>query len=663
MNRTAFRKTAQLAEQDVKNRDPNLAAAQNWHDRSVSQKPIAARNSLDEFNGVSNHPANDHGAPALPVASVSPRFASSRHFWFAVVATVLFCGLFAVLMGFNSSAALEALVKNPGQYSLFIVSMAVIGALQWLLAMAAHRQAVMNDMWRHMMQLGRQRVADHAETAEEAGWKLNEAFDRLFGDLDERLVTLDEKTNALSSQVTAAMSQTSATADLNIAQMRNILEATEVQREALQRSAIMISTEILPIVNKLESTVQTLETASRNAGGILGSVGSQLQQSTRDLQNSLEEFNRTNQSVAPEIEKRLHRFEAAVKRLPEQLEAGLSRLTPLSDTIADAAMLSTANIGVIEELGKDIAATLQRSRAFFNEFSNASKTMLHETVDAHLQDFRDQLATVIREEAAQVMVMSREINHLTETAASVVGKLQEPVAKVSDMANQALVDMQQSVTGLDEKIQDHLRLSIAQLNDAASQVVRTASKEIEAATIALQTRLVATSSDLVQRVNFDTARFENLITEVGDKSSNRIAATIRDIPAAVSQRLEQEIAKVDGSLQTSILGLSDQMRTVIDTIPGRLNAITGETIQSLETSLERSFEGVVERADLLTDKFKRNAAQTTDTVMASYVDFIYLAVDRFRTEMEDLNSKFSKTLALTRKPMPFQPEKAETLAD
>jgi hypothetical protein len=127
--------------------------------------------------------------------------------------------------------------------------------------------------------------------------------------------------------------------------------------------------------------------------------------------------------------------------------------------------------------------------------------------------------------------------------------------------------------------------------------------------------------------------------------------------------MDQEIIKIDGSLQTSVLGLSDQMRTVIDGVPERLQALTRDTVQLLETNLERSFDSVVERADVLNEKFRKNAAETSDAVMSSYVDFIYLAVDRFRTEMEELNSKFSRTLELTRKPHVPQAAKAEAPAE
>lgn len=663
MNRTAFRKTSLDREPEMKSRNQYVAPTPSWSDRVNVQSPIAARQGLEDFDAVSTRPANDHIETPYSEGPMSPPFLGSRYFWMALTATVFFCGLFAVLMGFGTGNAIAALFRSPGQYMPFLVSMIVIAALQWLFALAAHRQSVTNEMWRRMMMLANQQFADPGEKADEANWRLKSSFERLFTELDIRTAALEETATALTIQISSVMQQSSSLADVNIAQMRNIVEATEVQRDALQRSGVLITTEILPVVSKLETTVEALDSLSKNAGGILGTAGANLQRTTRDLQNCLDELGRTHQSISPEVEKRVARFEAALKRLPDQIEAGLTRMTPLSETIADAAMLSTANIGVIEELGKDITASLQRSRNFFSEFSSSSKALLQEAVDAHLQEFRDQLGVVIREETARITVMSREISHLADTATSVVEKLQEPVNLVSGMTAKALSEMQQSVTGLDENIQEHMRLSISQLNDAASQVVRNASREIESATIALQTRLAATSNDIVQRVNLDTTRFENLISEVGDKSSIRIAAALRDVPTSVAQRMEQEIAKVDGSLHTSVASLAEQMRTVVDTMPGRLEALSRDIVKSLEANLERSFESVVERAGLLNEKFRKNAAETSDSVMSSYVDFIYLAVDRFRSEMEDLNSKFSRTLELTRKPQAAQPEKVEAATE
>lgn len=644
MNTTAFaRKTARDYETDVLAPEPLGLRSQRWSDRITAHRPLSARNDLDRFEGTSKHPANDDLARGRGPLRVPLNFVGSRYFWAAAIATVAFTVIFTVIMGFASTKAIAALLRNPIQYSPFLLSVVVIAAIQWLLAMSAHRQAVNHEMWRRMMALT-QKLNDPSPVVEEASRNLSASFDRLVGDLDVRMAALDERTAALSEQIATIVQQTETSADLNLSQMRTIAEATEVQKDTLQRIGAAISAEVLPVINKLETTVASLEEASQSAGGILGAVGGELQQSTRELQLCLDEFNRANHTIAPEIEKRVARFEAIISRLPDQLEATLSRLNPISETISDAAMLSTANVDVMEQLAKEITSSLQNNRALFKEFSETNTDLFRHAVDSHVERFRDMLTGVITEEVARLSSMSRELGFLAETANSLVDKLHHPVSQVSATANRALAEMSASVTQLDEKIQKHLSASVTQLNTAASHVISAVSREIEAATIALQTRLAASSSDLVQRVNTDAARFESLIDEAAEKTSIRVSEAIRDLPAALSLRMESEIAKVDGSLKGSIVGLSDQMRAIIDGIPSRLTSMTQETLQSLESNLEKSFEGVVQRSEKINAQFRQNATDTTEAVLESYVDFIFLALKRFRSEMDVVNAAFRKEL-------------------
>lgn len=623
--------------------------ASRWSDRAAGQKPLASHKDLEDFDAVNTRPANDDGRRLRH--RPPPMFIGSRYFWAAAVATVVFCLLFAVLMGFRNGDAIAALFRNPGQYSPFFMSVAVIAAIQWLFALSAHRQAVNNEIWRRMMMVT-QRLQEPSPLAEEASRKINASFDRLFSDIDARMVVLDEKTAALSNQITSAMHQSTQSADINISNMRSIVEASEIQREALQRTGVMISTEILPVISKLESTMLSLESISQNASSILEGIGDRLQQSTRELKSCLEDFNRANHTVAPEIEKRMLKFEATISRLPEQLDATIGRLSPMSETIADAAMLSTANIEVIDQLSKDIANMLDKSRSVFSELSASSNEMFQEAVETHAGRFRGMLENVVQEETGRVSGLSRELGLLAETATTVVNKLQHPVSQVSAVADRALANVNESIDALDDRIQANLSNCVTDLNDVASQIVSSVSREIEAATMTLQTRLAASSTDLVQRVNADTVRFENLIGETAERTSNRISAVIKDLPSVLAQRMETEIAKVDGSLKGSIVGLSDQMRLIIDSIPSRLSSMTRETLRSLESNLERSFEGVAQRSEWLNEQFRKNATETTEAVLQGYVDFIFLAVDRFRKELEDVNHSFTKDLELTLKPIP-----------
>jgi predicted nucleic acid-binding Zn-ribbon protein len=662
MNTTAFaRKTARERDHDADGMplEPMAPRSQRWSDRIATHRPLTARHDVERFDGVSKPPANDDlarsrgpgGQTRVPLS-----FIGSRYFWAAAIATVAFCLIFTLIMGFTSAKAFAALFRNPLQFSPFLLSMVVIAAIQWLLAMSAHRQAVNYEMWRRMLSLT-QKLNDPGPVAEEASRNLSASFDRLVSDLDARMAALDERTSALSQQMTTIMQQSEVSADLNITQMRNIADATEVQKDALQRIGAAITAEVLPVINKLEGTVASLEDASQSAGGILGAVGVQLQQSTRELQVCLEEFNRANHTIAPEIEKRVARFEATISRLPDQLEATLSRLNPISETISDAAMLSTANVDVMEQLAKEITSSLDNNRALFKEFSEENTELFRHAVDGHVERFRDLLTGVITEEVTRLSAMSRELGFLAETASSLVDKLHHPVSQVSATANKALSEMNTSVAQLDERIQKNMSASVAQLNTAASHVISAVSREIEAATIALQTRLAASSNDLVQRVNTDAARFESLIDEAAEKTSSRVAEAIRDLPAALALRMEGEIAKVDGSLKGSIVGLSDQMRTIIDGIPSRLTSMTRETLQALESNLERSFEGVAQRSERLNEQFRQHATETTEAVLENYVDFIFLALKRFRSEMDVLNTTFRKELeaSLAVIPVPKEP--------
>lgn len=624
--------------------------ASRWSDRGGS-KPLAARKDFDEFDAVSSRPANDDGRRHRLAHRTPPGFIGSRYFWAALAATVVFCLLFAILMGFRSGAAIADLLRNPSQYSPFLMSMAMIAAIQWLFAMSAHRQAVNNEIWRRMMMVT-QRLQEPSPLAEEASRKINASFERLFADIDQRMVVLDEKTSALSNQITSAMHQSTASADINISNMRQIVEASEVQREALQRTGVMISTEIVPVISKLESTMLTLENISQSASGILEGIGERLQQSAREMKSCLDDFNRANHTVAPEIEKRMLKFEASVARLPEQLDATIGRLSPMAETIADAAMLSTANIEVIDQLSKDIATMLDKSRALFSELSTSSTDMLQEAVDTHAGRFRGMMEGIIQEETSRVANLSRELGFLADTASTVVGKLQHPVSQVASVADRALSNMNEQLKAMDDRIQANLSNCVVELSDATSHLVSSVSRELEASTMTLQARLAAASTDLVQRVTADTSRFENLISEAADRSSSRISGVIKDLPSVLAQRMETEIAKVDGSLKGSIVGLSDQMRLIIDAIPSRLSSMTRETLRSLEANLERSFEGVAQRSDWLNEQFRKNATETTEAVLQGYVDFIFLAVDRFRKELEDVNDTFSKDLEMTLKPLP-----------
>jgi len=633
------KKSAQGLQLDEIYLDSTQERAGFWTDEAPVQRPLSSRKDLQDFDAVQSRPANDHGRQLRP----APGFVGSRPFGWALAACIVLCLMFALLMGFGAAPARAALFSNPVQYAPFWGSLAVIGALPWIFALSAHRQAVSETMLRRVM-LATQRFIEPNTMAEDAGRRINSSFEHLFAGIDARMALLDERSSAFANQVAAAMHESTAVADVNITNMRSIVEASETQREALQRTGMMISTEVLPVIAKLETTVLSLETVSTTAGGLLESIGSRLQQTTQDLKTCLEAFSNANHNIAPELEKRMLKFEASIAQLPEQLDATIGRLSPLSDTIADAAMLSTANIEVIDQLAKDITAVLDRSRASFAEFSGKGAELFQLSVDSHAGRFREMLEGIVSEEASRVSSLSRELAQLADTVHATVSRLQQPVGEMTMASERALASMNESLTGLDQRVAANLTSCVAELNEAAARMVSSVNREIEVSALSLQTRLASGATELMQRVHADTARFENLIGETAERSSSRIAGVIKELPAVLAQRMDTEIAKIDGSLKGSLFGLSDQMRQIVDAVPNRLSAVTRETLQTLEANIERSFRDVAQRSELLNEQFRSNATETTETILQGYVDFIFLATDRFRTELEEVNGQFSRDL-------------------
>ena len=80
--------------------------------------------------------------------------------------------------------------------------------------------------------------------------------------------------------------------------------------------------------------------------------------------------------------------------------------------------------------------------------------------------------------------------------------------------------------------------------------------------------------------------------------------------------------------------------------------MTKESLLVLEGSFEKSFQGVAQRSAQLNDLFRKNATETTEAVLENYVDFIFLALKRFRSEMEVLNGNLQRELENTLKALP-----------
>ena len=614
-----------------------------WTDELLGSRPLSSRKDIAEFEAVQARPANDDGRRLAHRRRHAAAFVGSRHFWTALASSVGIGVLFVLAMGFGSASALSALARTPSQYSMFWISLALITAIQWMFAVSAHRHIVNNDILRRIM-LATQRFHEPSTLVDEAGQRVNASFETVFADIDARMAQLEEKSAQLANQIETSIHHSASASELNNANMRGIVEAGEAQREALHRTGMMISTEVMPVISKLESAVMSLGAMSQNAGGILETISGRLQQSTHDLKLCLDSFNSANHTVVPEIDKRMLRLETSIAKLPEQLEATVGRLAPMSETIADAALLSTANIEVIDQLTKDISAALDNSRRTFTELSATGAGLFKDAVESHAGRFREMLESTVAEEAARVSGLSREIDLLVDTAAAVVNRLQQPVAEVTGAADKALASLNDSLSSLDRRIGDNIAVSLADLNDVASRVAGLVSHEIETSVLSLQTRLAATSTELMQRVSSDTARFEGIIGETAERSSSRIATIIKDLPGEVAHRMDAEVSRIDGALKGSLFGLSDQMRQIVDAVPARLSALTQETLHDLQSGLERSFDGVAERSEVLSQEFRKTATETTEAVLQGYVDFIFLSVERFRRELDEVNETFTRGL-------------------
>lgn len=621
-----------------------------WSDEVAPVRPVSARHDIQDFDAV-QRPANDLSRRPRPKLQASPDFVGSHYFWSALAGTLLFCGLFTVLMGFGSPSGFAALLSHPAQFAMVWAALAVIGAIQWMFALSAHRQNANNEMLRRVLH-ATQRLQDPSNLATEVGRRINTSFEQVFADIDARMAMLDERSTMLAEQVAASVRHSAQVADLNMNNMRGIVESGEAQRDALQRTGMMISTEILPVIAKLETTVLSLDSVSHSASDVLDGIGGRLQKATQDLKLCLDGFANANLNVVPEIDKRMAKFEASIAQLPEQLDATIGRLAPMSETIADAAMLSTANVEVIDQLAKDMTAALEKSHNAFAQLSVSGADLFQQAVDEHADRFRDMLSAIVTEEAGRVSALSQEIDQLVATATSVVERLQRPVSDVTSATDRALANVNEVVSALDQRIETNLQGCVAELNDAAARLVSTINRDIETSTVGMQTRLAAGATELMQRVHADTARFESLIGETAERSATRIAAVIKDLPATLAQRMDGEVARIEGSLKGSIFGLSDQMRQIVDAVPNRLTALTRETLESLETNLLRSFEDVERRSEQLNEKFRKSATDTTETVLAGYVDFIFMALERFRRELETVNDGFSRDLEASLRMLP-----------
>jgi len=612
--------------------------AGRWGDEVRLARPLSTRSDLSDFEATSARAANDDAAAASRAQPWRPpAFVGSRHFWAALVVSAGFSLILALLAGFGSREAVTGLLRDPTQHATFLIAVGVVVALQWVLAFSAHRQLITEGMWRRLL-LASQRDHESHSPNEKTLHKTAASIETLFAGIDDRMLAIEERMTQLSQQVGATLQQSSDALDENAHNIRSINEVSEAQREALQRAGVMIMTEVMPVVAHLESATIALESVSQSAGVTLEGVGGRLERSTLEFRHCLEVFSRADFTVVPEIERRMARLEAMISRLPDQLGAAIDRVSPLSDTMTQAAMLSAANVDVLGQCAQDIAANVGGCRDMMREFSASSGEVLRNAVSAHAGQFRELLHEIVQDESTRLAELSRELGHLGDTVVAVLERLRQPVSEVNAVAELALAGMSQSVSDLEDRVRANLNVCIAQMNDTAARIVSSVGRDMEAATTTLQSRIAGNSAELVQRFGADTSRLERAVADATDRTANRVGAIIRDLPPALAQRMESEVARIDGSLKISVVGLSDHMRQALDEIPGRLSGMARDMVRALESDMENSLVAVAQKSGRISNQFRTCATETTEAVLESYVDFIFIALERFRRELKVIES-------------------------
>ena len=121
----------------------------------------------------------------------------------------------------------------------------------------------------------------------------------------------------------------------------------------------------------------------------------------------------------------------------------------------------------------------------------------------------------------------------------------------------------------------------------------------------------------MQRVHSDTARFEGVIGETADRSAARIAAAIKDLPAVLAQRMDTEIAKIDGSLKGSMFSLSEQMRQIVETVQTHLGLSAAQARQrAIELLDATGIPGAASRVDHYPHQFSGGMRQRVVIALA-----------------------------------------------
>lgn len=96
---------------------------------------------------------NAESTEATPSIIKRSGFGVSRYFPSGLAFSIALSGLFFTVMGFTTTEAITALIRDPLQYSPFLISLLVINAMVWLLALSANKNAELREIVRQLAHL------------------------------------------------------------------------------------------------------------------------------------------------------------------------------------------------------------------------------------------------------------------------------------------------------------------------------------------------------------------------------------------------------------------------------------------------------------------------------------------------------------------------------
>jgi hypothetical protein len=629
-----MRSSFNYGSEEVLNQDGLLRIAGDMMPDSDAALLRSRRRSRDLPQGRRREAESGLGPQGMPLKM---SFLGSGYFWASMATMCLLVVAFGYLTSMLTPGGIRAVLSDPSRLNWFIASLAIIGGVQFMFAVMMHRNSIQQRLLQRVLSVV-DRSAERNATSRQVGRSVNSSFDHLLVDLDSRMLELDAKVAAFTTRLKQSNTEISSAAEVSVDQMNKVCEATEIQREGIQRAAAQVSTDVVPVISKLETAVQSLERLAESAGGILGSVGATLQNNTAQLQSCLEAFNRANHQIVPEIDKRIIKVEALLTRLPDEIDTMIKRIDPLSTTISDAALLSTANVDVVEQIARDVVSNLEKTRGALHDFSTLSLNALRQNVEEEAVTFRNLLDGVMEQEIAKIAALSREISSLSVTVTGVVSRLSDPVARVTGSVEHVLQSMSGTLNSLEDNLRQNVQVSLGKIDDAAVRIVKTINRDLESSSLNLQSRIMQSCAEISAQIGADTVRKMDLaISEVANKATLRLSDVLKTLPLHLQRLFEGEIAQVEELLEGKVDAISGQLKQMIDGVPKQVSTVADDALNKIDGSMTLAFEDLKQKSASLESQIRKSAVEANDEIMQNYVDFIFLALQRIRKEMEEVS--------------------------